>query len=128
MFDLVLDGSPRIEVASQRHRYAFATDGSLPNPLESTYAALAGCAGVYARKACRELGVDEAGIAISTRVIASAARPLMPERIVTIVNFPARFDDSQRAAVRAAIGRCAVKALLAEGARIEFVVEEATLA
>ncbi|HWJ04491.1 MAG TPA: OsmC family protein [Steroidobacteraceae bacterium] len=125
MFDLVLDGSPRIEVASHRHRYAYATDGSLPNPLESTYAALAGCAGVYARKACRELGVDEAGIAISTRVVASAARPLMPERVVTVVDFPDRFDEAQRAAVRAAVAKCAVKTLLAEGARIEFVVEEA---
>jgi uncharacterized OsmC-like protein len=124
MFKLVLTDAPRIDVASRQHRYVYATDGSLPNPLESTYAALAGCAGVYARKACRALGVDESGIAISLRVVASAGRPLLPARVVTMVEFPERFDADQRTAVLASIQQCAVKALITDGAGIEFLVEE----
>ena len=50
MFNVTLSNDARIEVRAPRHSYVYATDGSLPNPLESTYAALAGCAGVYARK------------------------------------------------------------------------------
>lgn len=128
MFSLVLDSGPRIEVAARNHRYAYAGDGSLPNPLESAYAAIAGCAGVYARKACRELKIDETGIAISVRIAASAARPLMPARIVTTVDFPARFGADERAAVLASIDQCAVKALIQGGAAIEFVVAEAATA
>ena len=124
MFDLVLTNAPRIDVASRLHRYAYATDGSLPNPLESTYAALAGCAGVYARKACRALGLDESGIAISLKVVASAGRPLIPARVVTTVDFPEHFDEGQRKAVLASIQKCAVKALMTDGAGIEFLVEE----
>jgi uncharacterized OsmC-like protein len=128
MFELVLTKAPRIEVDSKHHRYVYANDGSLPNPLESTYAALAGCAGVYARKACRELGIDETGIAIAMKVVASAGRPLLPERFVTTVDFPERFDAAQRAAVLASIERCAVKALMTHGAGMEFVVAETATA
>lgn len=124
MFNIVLVPGARIEVRGRQHSYNFATDGSAPNPLESTYAALAGCAGVYAKKACRELGIDDAGIAIDMRVVAKAGQPLMPSRIVTTVEFPPRFDAAQRAHVLALIEKCAVKAMMQEGASIDFAVEE----
>ena len=124
MFKLVLSSGSPFEVQGKVHRYRYATDGSLPNPLESTYAALAGCAGVYARKACKQLGIDESGIDIDLRIVASPAKPLMPARIVTSVRFPDRFDGAQRAAIVQSIQECAVKALIENGANIEFTVEE----
>ncbi|HEX9207013.1 MAG TPA: OsmC family protein [Steroidobacteraceae bacterium] len=125
MFNIVLAPGPRIEVQGKHHVYTYATDGSLPNPLESTYAALAGCAGVYAKKACRELGIADAGIAIGLRIVAKAGQPLMPSRIVTSVEFPAHFDASQREAVLRSIEKCAVTAVMQAGAEIDFTVEEA---
>ena len=124
MFNLLLVPGARIEVRGKQHAYHYATDGSAPNPLESTYAALAGCAGVYAKKACRELAVDDAGIAIDLRIVAKAGQPLMPSRIVTTVEFPARFEAGQRAHVLALIEKCAVKAMMQEGSSIDFAVEE----
>lgn len=124
MFNLVVVSGSRIEVRGKQHTYVYATDGSAPNPLESTYAALAGCAGVYAKKACRELGIDDTGIVIDMRVVAKAGQPLMPARIVTTVEFPARFEASQREQVMALIQKCAVKTMMQEGAGIDFAVEE----
>ncbi len=124
MYDIVLEPGPRIDVRGRRHEYHYATDGSLPNPLESTHAALAGCAGVYAKKACRELGIADEGIAISMTVVARPDAPLVPARIVTRVTFPVRFDDAQRAAVLESIRKCAVKVLIHEGAAIDFPVVE----
>ena len=124
MFNLVLAPGPRIEVRGKQHTYLYATDGSVPNPLESTYAALAGCAGVYAKKACRELGIDDAGIAIGLRIVAKSGQALMPARIVTTVQFPERVDGAQRAQILASIEKCAVKAVMQDGASIDFAVEE----
>jgi uncharacterized OsmC-like protein len=126
VFNLVIAPGPRIEVRGRQHTYLYATDGSVPNPLESTYAALAGCAGVYAKKACRELGIDDAGIEIGLRIVAKAGQTLMPARIVTIVEFPERFDAGQRDAILRSIEKCAVKAVMQEGAGIDFAVEEKT--
>jgi uncharacterized OsmC-like protein len=128
MYQIVLSAGPRIDVKSRRHEYHYATDGSLPNPLESTHAALAGCAGVYAKKACRELGVSDEGIAIAMTVVARPDAPLVPARIVTRVTFPARFDAAGRAAVLDSIRRCAVKVLIHDGAGIEFPVVDADVA
>lgn len=125
MFELTLTRGPTIDVRSPRHAYHYATDGSAPNPLESTHAALAGCAGVYAKKACRELGIDDDGMAISMRIVAKPGAPLVPSRIETKVTFPERFDATQRLAVLESIRKCAVKVLIAEGTNIEFPVDEA---
>jgi len=125
MFSLTLAPGSHVDVHSKHHEYHFATDGSLPNPLESTYAALAGCAGVYAKKACRELGIDDSGIAISMRNVVRSGQTLIPARIVTTVDFPDRFDSAQRDAVLRSIEKCAVKAVVQQGADIEFVVEAA---
>ncbi len=125
MFGTTLEKGPRITVNSRRHVFEYATDGSLPNPLDATYAALAGCAAVYAKKACRELSIDDTGIRIDVRVISHPAQPLMPARVVTQVMFPERFDPAQRARVLASVERCPVKALIQAGRGIEFTVAEA---
>jgi uncharacterized OsmC-like protein len=125
MFNVQLVSGPRIEVVGRRHTISYATDGSLPNPLEATYAALAGCAGVYAKKACRELGIDDAGIGIELKVVAPPDRPLQPDRIVTTLQFPERYTAEQRQAVLASIGKCAVKVLMQRGHDIQFDVTEA---
>jgi ribosomal protein S12 methylthiotransferase accessory factor len=125
VFRMTLQAGTKIDVQGKTHRYQYSTDGSVPNPLESTYAALAGCAGVYAKKSCRELGIDDTGIAISLRVVAKAGQPLVPARFVTTVTFPARFDEEQRAAVLRSIEKCAVKAIIQAGPAIDFTVESA---
>lgn len=122
MFNVVLANGPRIDVTGKRHAIAYATDGSLPNPLEATYAAMAGCAGVYAKKACKELGIDDTGIAISLKVVSRPEKPLLPGRMVTAVEFPARIGPEQRAVILASIEQCAVKDLIQHGAEIEFSV------
>ncbi|HVN41428.1 MAG TPA: OsmC family protein [Steroidobacteraceae bacterium] len=124
MFSLTLAPGPHIDVKSKNHQWHYANDGSRPNPLESTYAALAGCAGVYAKKACRELGIDDAGIAISMRNMVKAGQTLIPARIVTTVEFPERFTTEQRAVVLESIQQCAVKKVMQHGPDIAFLVEE----
>ena len=122
MFNMVLTSGPRIDVIGKRHSIAYATDGSLPNPLEATYAAIAGCAGVYAKKACRELGIDDTGIAISLKIVGRPEKPLLPGRMETVVEFPDRIGPEQRAAILESIEKCAVKTLIQHGAEIDFSV------
>ena len=122
MFKVMLESGPRIDVVGRKHTIAYANDGSLPNPLEATYAALAGCAGVYAKKACKELGIDDAGIGIELKVVAQPDKPLLPSRIVTHLQFPDRFTVDQKQSVLASVDRCAVKALMQSGEKINFEV------
>lgn len=123
MYDLTLDGSPVLNVKYRNHTLSYATNGSLPNPLEATYAALSGCAGVYALKACKSLGISAEGIAISVKPVVQAATSLIPTRVVTRVSFPERITAEQQAAILASIQKCAVKELMRQGAGIEFVAE-----
>ncbi len=122
MFNLVLDDTPRITVRHRDKTISFATDGSLLNPLEATYAALAACAGVYAGKACKELGISSEGIAIDLKPVVRPTHPSLPARISTVVSFPPRFTPEQRKAILASIEKCAVKELVRNGGTIEFEV------
>lgn len=114
--------SPRILVSSRLHRYTFSIDESAPNPLEATYAALAGCAGVYALKAAKKLGKDPAGIKITGRPYNRTDNPLFPNKWVTTVTFPEDWTQQERDAVTREIAGCAVKELITNGAGIEFVL------
>ncbi len=125
MYHLVLDGSSRIDVTYRDKTVSYDVDGSLPNPLEAAYAALAGCAGVYAMKACKELGIPYAGIGIDLKPVVRPANPSLPARIVTTVAFPAHVGREQREAILESIGKCAVKELIRNGGSVEFRVEEA---
>jgi uncharacterized OsmC-like protein len=124
MYQLDLNDSNQIHVRYKTHTVSYGLDGSLPNPLEATYAALAGCAGVYARKACKTLGISAEGIWIDCKPVVRNGNPLVPARFVTEVRFPERFTPEQRVRILEEISHCAVKELIHEGANIEFLTHE----
>lgn len=124
MYQLDLNDSNQIQVRFKNHSISYGIDGSLPNPLEATYAALAGCAGVYSRKACKELEISANGIEINCKPVVSSGNTLIPKRFVTEVSFPERITSIQRQRILDEIGRCAVKQLIHDGANIEFVTSE----
>ena len=85
MYSVNVDRAPTITVNSARHQVTYAVDGSAMNPLEGFYATLAGCAAVYAKKACKELGISPEGIHISCKPFAGAGGPLTLARFKTEV-------------------------------------------
>jgi uncharacterized OsmC-like protein len=124
MYSLELTGGEQIAVNHRNHVSTFAMDGSLPNPLEALYAALAGCAGVYAHKACKKLGLNSQGITISCRPFAPPGNPLALKRFKTTVSFPENFSEDQRTAILQSIAHCAVKEIIQAGSSIDFEVGE----
>jgi uncharacterized OsmC-like protein len=122
MYSLELTGGEQISVGHRNHVSTYGMDGSLPNPLEAFYAALAGCAGVYAHKACKKLGLDSQGLTISCRPFAPPGNPLALKRFKTTVSFPQRFGEDQRTAIIDSIAHCAVKEIVQAGSSIEFEV------
>lgn len=125
MFNVELHAGPKIDVAYRKHSFNYSVDGSAPNPLEAFYGSLAGCAGVFAKKSCAEMGISDEGIAINVRPVVKADNPLIPDKLVTSVTFPERFEPEARAAILDAIGHCAVKEVVKLGADIKFSVVEA---
>lgn len=125
MYQLSMTDDNQLQVRYKNHVIHYGVDGSLPNPLEATYAALAGCAGVYARKACKALGISAAGIEIACKPVVRQGKMLIPARFVTEVSFPAHMTAEQRQQVLAEISQCAVKKLIQDGEQIEFVTSEA---
>lgn len=124
MYSVSVQSSPVITVSAGRHEVRYAVDGSLMNPLEAFYASLAGCAAVYAKKACKSLGISPEGLEIACKPIAGKGGPLTLARFKTEVGFPETFSAEQKAAVLDSIGHCAVKALVESGADIDFPVTE----
>jgi uncharacterized OsmC-like protein len=124
MYQLTLDGSKQFDVHYKDTVQSYAVDGSHLNPLEATFSALAGCAGVYAYKACKALGLSCEGISIRTRAVMRSGDLLMPARLVTEVTFPDHFSVDQRAQVLEQINLCAVKNMIHEGAGIVFETRE----
>jgi len=125
MYNVELQDGPRIDVAYRKHSFSYSVNGSLPNPLEAFYGTLAGCAGVFAKKACAEMGISDAGIAINLRPVVKAGNPLMPEKLVTTVTFPAHIAAEARAKILESVAHCAVKEIVKMGAEIDFSVVEA---
>lgn len=124
MYASVADNSPLIKVTSGKHEASYALDGSLMNPLEAFYASLAACAIVFAKKACKSLGIKPEGIAVDCKPFAGPGGPLTLSKFKTEVRFPAAFTAEQKAAVLDSIAHCAVKEIVIEGAAIEFQVNE----
>ena len=124
MYRLELNDSNQIDVLYKKHTLSYGVDGSLPNPLEATYAALAGCAGVYSRKACKKFGISADGIEINCKPVVRNGNPLFLSRFITEVRFPERITPVQREDILEEIGHCAVKLLIHDGANIEFVTQE----
>lgn len=125
MYHVELHSGPRIDVGYRNHAFSYSVNNSLPNPLEAFYASLAGCAGVYAKKACGKLGISDEGIAINVRPVVNANNLMMPEKVVTSVTFPDHIDSEARAAIIESIAHCAVKEVVKFGADIQFPVSEA---
>lgn len=124
MYQLSMTDASQIDVHYKNHVVSYGTDGSLPNPLEATYAALAGCAGVYTRKACKTLGISAEGIEISCKPVVRQGNMLIPARFVTEVRFPEHIAAEQRLQILDEISKCAVKRVIHDGAQIEFVTSE----
>jgi uncharacterized OsmC-like protein len=124
MYATVVDSTPRIKVTTSKYEADFALDGSLINPLEAFYASLAACAAVYAKKACKALGVSATGIEINCKPFAGPGGPLTLAKFKTEVRFPNGFTAEHKAAVLDAIARCAVKEVVADGPNIDFQVAE----
>lgn len=125
MYTTTVDKTPLIKVSTGKHEATYALDGSLMNPLEAFYATLAGCAGVFAKKSCKALGISAEGIEISCKPFAGPGGPLTLAKFKTEVRFPAGFTPEQKAAVMQSIGECAVKEVVKDGANIDFQVSEA---
>ncbi|MBS1140330.1 MAG: hypothetical protein H6R13_1783 [Proteobacteria bacterium] len=124
MYATVVDSTPLIKVTTSKFEANYALDGSLMNPLEAFYASLAACAAVYAKKACKGLGISAAGIEISCKPFAGPGGPLTLAKFKTDVRFPASFTAEQKAAVLDSIAHCAVKEVVADGPNIEFLAAE----
>ena len=125
MYATVVDATPLIKVTSAKHEANYAVNGSLMNPLEAFYAALAACAAVYAKKACKELGVSPEGIAIDCKPFSGPGGPLTLAKFHSDVRFPAHFTAEQKSKVLDSIAHCAVKEIVIDGANIDFQVAEA---
>lgn len=124
MFKTTLDNSALIKVTSPKSEVTYAIDGSFMNPLEGFYATLAGCAGVYAKKACMGLNISAEGIEIDCKPRAGAAGPLTLGKFNTLVKFPEHFTSEQKEKILDSISHCAVKEVVKLGTDIEFSVQE----
>lgn len=124
MYHTVVDNSPLIKVTTAKHEAEYAINGTLMNPLEAFYASLAGCAAVFAKKACKELGISPVGIDIECKPFSGAGGPLTLAKFRTEVRFPNGFDAEHKAAILESISHCAVKEIVRDGAGIEFSVSE----
>ena len=127
MYTLFLNDSPVINVQGRKHQYNFATDGSLPNPLDMAYATLAGCAGVYAKKACKKLEKSAEGIQILGKIVAKPENPSQVQKWVATVQFPSGWQEQEKQMVLDEIQHCAVKELIKNGQDIVFLTEEGLL-
>ena len=119
MFTLTLDGSSKLDVRSRSGITRFSMDGSAPNPYEGALAALAGCAGVYAHKACVKAGISPTGIDIALKPMAAAGSTDI-RRIQILASFPDDFPEELVDTVLASISDCPVKELILHGNEIEF--------
>lgn len=126
MYTVTVDDTPTIQVAAGKHHVSYAIDRSLMNPLEAFYATLAGCAAVYVKKSCKELGISAAGIQISSKPFAGTSGPLSLAKFKTEVSFPEHFSTEQKNAVLESVKHCAVKEIVATGSTIDFQVTEIT--
>jgi len=124
MYSVEVDSSPVITVSGAKHQVSYAVDDTLMNPLEAFYATLAGCAGVFAKKACKELGISPEGIEIHCKPYAGARGPLSLSKFKTNVSFPANFSAEQKSKVIDAISHCAVKKIVETGPEVSFTVGE----
>jgi len=124
MYNTVVDSTPLIKVTSAKHEANYSVNGSLMNPLEAFYAALAACAAVYTKKACKELGISPEGIVIDCKPFTGTGGPLTLAKFKTEVRFPVHFTAEQKASILESIEHCAVKEVVKDGPAVAFSVVE----
>lgn len=124
MYQTTVSSSPLITVTTGKHEAQYAVNGSLMNPLEAFYASLAACAAVFVKKSCKELGISPDGVEINCKPFAGPGGPLTLAKYRTEVKFPEGFTPEQKDKVMASVADCAVKAIVADGAHIDFSVVE----
>lgn len=126
MYTTTLTDSSHIRVASAKYQFDYSIDGSLPNPLEATIAAINACAGVYALKACKGLGISPAGIGLTTtpkKEAHSSWNIFGINGFVTEIQWPAHISDEHKAIIKNAISECAVKDLIKHGSEVAFTLK-----
>jgi uncharacterized OsmC-like protein len=123
MFKIEMNDTNRIKVQTRKFEYDYAVDGTLANPLEATYAALAACAGVYTLKAAKKLGKSTLGIEIHCKSVIKPENPSLPAKWLTEITFPEGWDDHEQSLILSAVKDCAVKELIQKGSQIEFVTQ-----
>ena len=96
MYSVSVQESPVINVKAGRHEAVHAVDGSAMNLLEAFYAALAGCAAVFAKKACKELGISPLASTSTASPSPAPGGPLTLSKFKTEVRFPEHFSAEQR--------------------------------
>lgn len=124
MFKLEMKDSNQIQVQSRKYNYTYSIDGSLANPLEATYAALAGCAGVYTLKAAKKMNKSVEGIEIHCKSIVKPENPSIPAKWITEITFPNTWSEEEKSQILTAVKTCAVKELIQKGQQIDFVTQE----
>lgn len=120
MYNLEINDLAKLEVKSRKYTFNYAIDGSKENPLDATYAALAGCAGVYTLKACKKMNLSPFGIKISGKPFMDKTNPSMITKWVTDIQFPEGWNEENKAQVIKEIQHCAVKEMITHGSTIEF--------
>lgn len=124
MYKITVDETPMIAVNTAKDSIVYSVNGSKMNPLEAFYASLVGCAAVYAKKACKELGISASGIEINCVPRSGVAGPLSLSKFKTEIKFPESFSKEQKEKIIDSIQHCAVKEIVKDGDKIEFVTEE----
>lgn len=124
MYNLDISDEKHLEVKSRKFKFNYAIDGSKENPIEATYAALAGCAGVYAIKACKKMQLSPLGIKIAGKPYMDRTNPLMLAKWLTNISFPEGWTDENKQIIISEIQKCAVKEMISKGFDIDFVTEE----
>ncbi len=123
MYKTTLNESNNIQVNYKNHIFSYSTDDSNPNPFEALFAAINACAGVYAIKACKKLGMSFSDIVIETSLKNIAENKFHIfgiNGVHTKITFPNGFSEENKEYVIDYIKNCAVKEFIANGEKIDF--------
>lgn len=124
MYKTIVHDTPIITVSSKNDTVSYSVNNTKMNPLEALYSSLAGCAAVYAKKACSELGVSAEGIEINCIPKTGSAGLLSLAKFTTNIHFPEDFPLEYKPFVLESISNCAVKEVIKSGSVIDFEVKE----
>lgn len=124
MYKTTLHDTPIITVSSRGDSVSYSINNTKMNPLEAFYASLAGCAGVYAKKACMSLGVSAEGIEINCIPKSGSSGLLSLSKFTTQIRFPEHFTEDQKSTIIDNVSHCAVKEVVLKGHEVDFNVEE----